>query len=159
MKAIMAGVLLWGMVQLVSANPAEGTYWMLVDGDGKLQAKVIDGELQVQVIAIKPKAKDMLDKKNPDTALQKRRILGMVIMQGFRWNEKEEHWEGGTIYDPTEGKTYDAFIWSDPETGNLRVRGYVMIGWFGRTEMFERVSGPDPQSSQADEPKLVYLNE
>lgn len=159
MRAILVGALLWGMVQCVSANSAEGVYWMLVDGDGKLQARVVDGKLQVQVIAIKQKAKDMLDKKNPDPRLQQRRVLGMVIMKNFRWNEREQHWEGGTIYDPTEGKTYDAFIWSDPKTGHLRVRGYVMIGWFGRTETFERVAGSQPHRLQTGEPELVYLNE
>ncbi|MEM1156986.1 MAG: DUF2147 domain-containing protein [Verrucomicrobiota bacterium] len=157
MKAILAGILLWAMVQVVYAHPAEGVYWMLIDGDGKLQARVTEGELQVQVIAIKQDARDMRDEKNPKPDLRTRRILGMVVMQGFRWDATEQHWHGGTIYDPTEGKTYDAFIWSDPKTGNLQVRGYVMIGWFGRTETFERVTGSQPGKHQAGEPELVYL--
>lgn len=130
---------------------------MLVDGDGKLEARIVDGELKVQVIAIKQKSRDMKDTKNPDESLRERRVLGMVIMEGFRWDEKEQHWHGGTIYDPTEGKTYDAFIWSDPKTGNLCVRGYVMIGWFGRTETFERVTGSKPHRPQPGEPDLVYF--
>jgi len=155
----MVGVLLWGMIHGLSANPAEGVFWMLVDGDGKLQAKVVDGELQVQVIAIKQNAKDMRDKKNPDASLQQRHILGLVVMKGFSWDEKEQHWHGGTIYDPTEGKTYDAFIWTNPETSDLRVRGYVMVGWFGRTETFKRVSGSQPHQQQDGETELVYLKE
>jgi len=145
------------LLQSVSANPVEGVYWMLIDGDGKLQAKVRDGELQVQVIAIKREAADMRDEKNPDSALRNRGILGLAVMKGFEWNEAEQHWEGGTIYDPTEGATYDAFIWE--ENGKMKVRGYRLISWFGRTETFERVTGPRPWQFQPGEPELVYLQE
>lgn len=141
---------------IANDKTTEGVYWMLVDGDGKLQATVKNGELTVQVIAIKPKARNMRDEKNPDAKLRDRRVLGMVIMQGFHWNEKEQHWAGGTIYDPTEGATYDAFIWTD-EAGNLKVRGYRLIGWFGRTETFQRISGSQPDQPQPGEPELVYL--
>lgn len=157
MKGLLLAICLFGITHFTVANPAEGIYWMLVDGDGKLQAKAVNGELQVQVIAIKEKAKDMRDQKNPDATLRDRRILGMVIMKGFRWNKKQQHWEGGTIYDPTEGATYDAFIWPDQKTGGLKVRGYRLIGWFGRTETFARVTGSQPRQQQADEPDLVYL--
>lgn len=151
------GVVLIGLCSEIGlAHPVEGVYWMLGEGDGKLKAYVEKGELKVQVIAIKPKSEHMLDKKNKDVAKRKQRVLGMHVMQGFRWNEGETHWEGGTIYDPTDGATYDAFIWQD-EVGNLRVRGYRLIGWFGRTETFERVSGRSPTRAQKGEPRLVYL--
>ena len=132
---------------------------MLVDGDGKLQAKVVKGELRVQVIAIKSDAQNMQDKKNPDESLRSRKVLGSVVMSGFSWNEKEKHWEGGKIYDPTDGATYDAFIWTEPKTGNLKVRGYRLIGWFGRTETFKRVGVDQSHRQQAGEPELVYLTQ
>jgi hypothetical protein len=143
------GVIFLCGVNGVSAHPVEGVYWMLVDGDGKLEATVEKGELQVRVVAIKPKERNMRDSKNPDEALRDQRVLGMVVMKGFHWNEKQEHWEGGTIYDPTDGASYRAFIWS--EDGNLKVRGYRLIGWFGRTETFE------PVKDKSAHPELVQL--
>ncbi|MEM9445287.1 MAG: DUF2147 domain-containing protein [Verrucomicrobiota bacterium] len=140
----------------IKANPAEGVYWMLIDGDGKLEASVINGELQVKVIALKKSAQHMLDEKNPDETLRGRPLLGLTVMEGFRWNEKQQHWEGGKVYDPDKGILYDGYIWSEPKTGALKVRGYLLIGWFGRTETFERVGGKYPKVKQSGEPDLAY---
>ncbi|MGF1453134.1 MAG: DUF2147 domain-containing protein [Opitutales bacterium] len=141
---------------LVLGNTGEGVYWMLVDGDGKLEAQVADGELRVRVIAIEPESQGLLDEKNPDETLRDRRVLGLVVMWGFHWDEGDRRWEGGTVYDPTTGESYDAFIWSD--NGKLKVRGYRLVGWFGRTETFEPVEGPAPKQKQPEEPELVYLD-
>jgi uncharacterized protein (DUF2147 family) len=61
--------------------------------------------------------------------------MGLVILQGFRANPETKRWEGGTIYDPKNGRTYDAFIWRDPDKpGVLFLKGYVLgITWLGRS--------------------------
>jgi uncharacterized protein (DUF2147 family) len=60
------------------------------------------------------------------------RILGMNIL----WDLEREGdaYEGGTILDPGNGKTYRAKIWE--EDGTLRVRGY--LGPFRRTQTWLR---------------------
>lgn len=72
-----------------------------------------------------------VDRENPDIGLRDRPIVGLRIMEGFRY-AKGNRWTDGTIYDPENGKTYKAKIWLTDE-GTLKVRGYVGISLFGRT--------------------------
>lgn len=78
------------------------------------------------------------DIKNPDPALRNRDIIGLVILNGFRF-DGEGTWEKGTIYDPREGKTYDCKM-TIKEDGRLSIRGYVGVSLFGRTEIWTKVN-------------------
>ena len=62
-------------------------------------------------------------------------------MNGFTWNASEQKWEKGTIYDPTEGKTYDGYIYFEGDNKKvLKLRGYVMgMTWLGRTSDWQRI--------------------
>jgi uncharacterized protein (DUF2147 family) len=80
----------------------------------------------------KPKA----DKNNPDTKLQSRPVMGMVLMKDFEYDAKNV-WEDGEIYDPKSGKTYSCkMTLTDPN--RLEVRGYVGISLIGRTDVWTR---------------------
>ncbi len=81
------------------------------------------------------------DPENPKQELRDRSRLGMVIMKSFNWNEEEKKWEDGTIYDPSEGKTYDGYMYFEGDnTDILNLRGYVMgMTWLGRTSQWERI--------------------
>lgn len=59
----------------------------------------------------------------------------MVILKNFLFREGK--YSDGQIYDPDSGKTYDCMMWL--EGLKLKVRGYVGVSLFGRTETFERV--------------------
>lgn len=54
-------------------------------------------------------------------------VKGMEIMRGLEYSSKDEEWEDGNILDPENGKVYDCKIWVDKESGNLRVRGYILF--------------------------------
>lgn len=71
------------------------------------------------------------DRENPDPALHERAIIGLPLMNGFRY-AGNNRWVDGTIYDPENGKTYKCFMWLTKK-GTLKVRGYVGISLFGRT--------------------------
>ncbi len=75
------------------------------------------------------------DLENPDLQLRQRDLLGVNLLTNFSYNDTE--YSGGEIYDPANGKTYSCKI---SFTGqNLKVRGYIGISMFGRTEIFERI--------------------
>jgi uncharacterized protein (DUF2147 family) len=76
------------------------------------------------------------DTENPDPAMRSKDIVGSVFMFSFKFNGKDT-WEGGTIYDATDGKTYKCKLWVDKDK-NLKVRGYVGVSLLGRTETFWR---------------------
>jgi uncharacterized protein (DUF2147 family) len=86
-----------------------------------------------------PEANGMarLDSKNPDKSKQKQQIIGLVILQHFRFDDNE--WNDGKIYDPESGKTYSCHL---TLKGNktLKVRGYVGVSLLGRTETWIRTT-------------------
>lgn len=81
------------------------------------------------------------DHNNPDPALRTRPIVGLVLMQGFRYDGKGE-WHKGTIYDPDNGKTYKCKL-RLAENGVLKVRGFIGISLLGRTSEWTRVASGD----------------
>jgi len=76
------------------------------------------------------------DEKNPDPALRKRELIGLVILSDFR-QDGAGTWTDGTIYDPREGKTY-ACKMTLRNPNSLNIRGYVGVSLFGRTEVWTR---------------------
>ena len=74
------------------------------------------------------------DTKNPNPALRSRKMVGTDFMTGFKYDDGE--YVNGKIYDPMSGKTYDCKMWL--EGNKLKVRGYLGISAFGRTETFTK---------------------
>jgi uncharacterized protein (DUF2147 family) len=81
--------------------------------------------------------KPRVDSNNPDKNKRNNPVIGLQILNGFQFNGNDE-WTGGEIYDPESGKTYKSFI-SLKDKNTLKVRGYVGISLFGRTEIWTRV--------------------
>lgn len=64
------------------------------------------------------------DTNNKDEKLRGRALKGLQILGGFSF--KDGVWNGGTIYNAEDGKTYDARITSvDPNT--LKLRGCIFV--------------------------------
>lgn len=63
--------------------------------------------------------------------------LGLEIIRGARKLEGEFVWEGGTILDPENGKTYTLRMMPLENGRLLQVRGY--IGPFYRTQIWQRI--------------------
>jgi uncharacterized protein (DUF2147 family) len=59
------------------------------------------------------------------------------MLKNFSFDENE--WNGGTIYDPENGKTYNCKI-AIRDGNKLDVRGYIGISLLGRTETWFRVA-------------------
>jgi uncharacterized protein (DUF2147 family) len=78
-----------------------------------------------------------VDAKNPNKAKRATPIIGLQILKGFKFDGDDE-WKGGDIYDPESGKTYSSYI-TLKDKNTLKVRGYVGISLFGRTEIWARV--------------------
>ncbi|CAN5355844.1 DUF2147 domain-containing protein [soil metagenome] len=75
------------------------------------------------------------DYKNPNDALKTREVLGIELFSNFTC--KEGAYTSGTVYDPESGKTYDCKMSLNGDI--LKVRGYIGISLFGRTELFQRI--------------------
>ena len=80
---------------------------------------------------------EKLDDNNPDPAFHSRPIMGMNLIAGFVHAGKGK-WEGGTIYDPRDGKTYKC-VMKLQRDGTLKVRGYIGVPLLGKTVVWTRV--------------------
>jgi uncharacterized protein (DUF2147 family) len=77
-----------------------------------------------------------VDRKNPDTALRKRPIIGIQVMSGLT-KTGDNRWGKGTCYDPESGKSYRCSM-ELVSPNRLKVRGYIGISLFGRTYILTR---------------------
>jgi len=75
------------------------------------------------------------DSKNPNTSLRKRSLCGLEIGKDFTVADNA-HAKGGKLYDPDSGTTYSSEMSAGDDA--LKVRGYVGISMFGRTEVWHR---------------------
>jgi uncharacterized protein (DUF2147 family) len=81
------------------------------------------------------------DSKNPDVAQRDTPMCGLGILWGFK-QESPTSWTGGKIYKADDGDTYDANVQLQSD-GTLRVRGYVGVSLFGKTQTWNRVEKSD----------------
>jgi uncharacterized protein (DUF2147 family) len=108
--------------------------WFNQEKSAKIEVyKAKDGKYYGKIIWLKEPLRDgkpKLDQENPDAKKRSQPIIGLLILRGFT-KEEDDEYEGGTIYDPKNGKTYSCKI---KQKGNrLDVRGYVGISLIGRT--------------------------
>jgi len=126
------------MMQSVFANEqAIMGSWVNAKGDGIIEITLAQTKYIGTIIGTPdPINNGRKDRKNPDQKLRDRLLEGLIILEGFSYQE-ENLWSGGTIYDPNNGKTYKCKL-SLNDDGTLNVRGYIGISLFGRTEVWKR---------------------
>jgi uncharacterized protein (DUF2147 family) len=138
-KTSCALVLSLMSLSVSGAEIIEGV-WLNEEGDGWIELRITDGELR-GVIAGSPDDPERLrpprlDEENPDPALRDRELFGMRILYGFRM-ETASRWGGGRVYDPNNGNTYRGTI-TLANDNTLRLRGFIGLSLFGRTEVWTR---------------------
>ncbi len=77
------------------------------------------------------------DEQNPNTALRSRPLCGLHIGSDFHL-ESPGKLEGGSLYDPKNGKTYKGSIEVQGQT--LKLHGYIGVKLFGRSETWSRAA-------------------
>ena len=135
------------LAQAVNQATAMVGVWTTQDGKARVQIVEQGSRFKGQIVWLKeplfpdndPRGmagKPKVDRNNPDGHLRTRAILGLPLLEGFHY-AGDDVWSGGTIYDPESGKTYSCSI-NLTKDGSLRIRGYVGIPLFGRTEIWKR---------------------
>jgi uncharacterized protein (DUF2147 family) len=90
------------------------------------------------------------DVQNEDTRLRGRAIEGLEIFHGLERSPQDENvWAGGTIYDPTSGRTYRCRMTLDGD--RLFLRGYFGVPLLGRTTTWIRVGAEERTCRQPTE--------
>ncbi|RYE19852.1 MAG: DUF2147 domain-containing protein [Sphingobacteriaceae bacterium] len=78
-----------------------------------------------------------LDYKNPDKALQNRKLIGMEVVDNLDYNPSTNSWENGEIYDAKNGRTWSSAATITPDD-ILKVTGYWHFKFLGKSMMFKR---------------------
>ncbi len=138
------GLLLWlaapfavsdtAVGDIATEDPRTLVYGMWASKGSVFSIEEVDGRLQAHVVALKKQ--NRLDKKNPEAELRARPVRGLQLLSDYKFSRGA--WRG-RIYDPASGKTFKSHMKRDA-AGNLRVRGFIGIQWFGKTQIFEPVS-------------------
>ncbi len=114
--------------------------WWTPKKDAKLEISDLQGTFSGKLVWIIEKDAEKLDIHNPDESKRNQKVMGLKILDGFKFSG--DQWDGGSIYDPKNGKTYSCKMSLKKELGKpdvLKVRGFIGISLFGRTEEFTRV--------------------
>ncbi len=88
------------------------------------------------VVQLDRRTTDTTDVMNPKAELRTRPLCGLEVGRGFNPVDAA-HAEGGELYDPNSGKTYRGSMTAE-SANMLKLRGYVGVKLFGRTETWTR---------------------
>ena len=105
----LVGVSLMGISQARAAEDPTG-YWMTEKNESQIHITHCGDKLCGNIFWMKEpndaKGALRLDKENEDEAKRKRPLLGLQLIN---MKPEDDYWKG-TVYNPTNGKTYDATL-------------------------------------------------
>jgi glucans biosynthesis protein C len=138
---LLVGLVLWQASIAEAATPAGR--WYAEGGAAQVEIGSCGDSLCGRVVWLRSpfdeNGCELTDRENPDETLRSRPIVGLEILHDLRAeNTAAERWEGGSIYDPTSGRTYRCNLALDG-ADRLHVRGYIGITLLGRTTTWTRV--------------------
>ena len=142
MKRILCTLVLGLTAATAWAQSSPAGLWKTIDDETKQEKSfvrlteaggVLTGKIEK---IVDPAKQDSVCDKCED-ARKGQKVLGMTIVEGVKKNADEPYWDGGTILDPNNGKTYKVRM--TPKDGGkaLEVRGF--IGFFFRNQQWIRV--------------------
>ena len=127
-------VALLGLASAAQASSPVGRWHTIDDKTGEVKSLVTiedkSGVLSGRVTHLLRKGADpaaRCDKCSDDRKSQT--ILGMEIIRGVKKASGDEHWDGGEILDPEEGKLYRVRLTPLEGGAKLQVRGFLGPFW------------------------------
>ena len=142
MKRILGALVLAFTASAACAQASPVGLWKTIDDETKQEKSLVRITESAGVLSgriekiVDPAKQDSVCDKCED-ARKGQKVLGMTIVEGVKKNADEPYWDGGTILDPNNGKTYKVRM--TPKDGGkaLEVRGF--IGFFFRNQQWIRV--------------------
>ncbi len=116
--------------------------WKTIDDETKTEKSLVRitdsaGTLGGRIEKLLDPAKQDAKCDKCSDARKDKPVTGMTIIEGVKKNADEAYWDGGTILDPNNGKTYKVRLTPKDGGKTLEVRGF--IGPFYRNQTWTRV--------------------
>jgi uncharacterized protein (DUF2147 family) len=142
MKRPLAALLLAAAAGAAWAQATPAGLWRTIDDETKQEKSLVriadsGGVLSGRVEKLLDPARQDAKCDTCTDARKGQAVLGMTILEGVRKNADEPYWDGGTILDPNNGKTYKVRLTPKDGGRTLEVRGF--IGPFYRNQTWQRV--------------------
>lgn len=131
-------ILMFSLITLFDNSPSDviiGEYWT-ENKIGKIAIFKCDNKYCGRIIWRKDNRKDV---KNPDKTRRNRTVVGIQFLNDFEYDHDDEIWSGGTVYSIDNGKTYKGKIWLEDHGETLKMRGFIVFPFIGRTATLKRV--------------------
>lgn len=136
---------LWVAATAVHAQPSPVGLWRNIDdqtGKPRAEIRITDhgGALSARIersLAPDPSREPTHCGRCTDDR-KDQPVTGMEIVRGSQRAADSAWWDGGTILDPDNGKTYTLRLRASEDGKTMQLRGY--IGPFYRTQTWERVN-------------------
>ena len=134
--------LAWSAGALAQATPVG--LWKTIDDETKQERSLVriaetGGVLSGRIEKITDPTKQDARCDKCEGAKKDQRVVGMTILEGVKRHGGADHWEGGTILDPNNGKVYKVRLTPKDGGKQLDVRGYIGAPLLGRTQTWMRV--------------------
>ncbi len=145
MKTLLTAlyILAFGFSIQAQADKIIGT-WYNEPKDSKIKIYKKNNQYYGKVVWLKDNTNDdgsspKLDNNNADEAKRKLPIVGSIIVMNLVWDEDDQEWDDGEIYDPRGGSTYSAYAKLE-NPNKLFLKGYIGFSLIGRSTYWFRVS-------------------
>ena len=146
MKKVLMALAATFAVGVAFAQPTPLGLWKTIDDESKTEKSliriteaggVIGGRIE-KLLGADAKQDAVCDECTDDR--KGKPLVGMAIIRGVKKNaETEGLWDGGTILDPNNGKTYKLRLKPSEDGKKLEVRGYIGTPMLGRSQTWQKV--------------------
>lgn len=141
-RAVVAAAMLVHAAAFAQATPVG--LWKTIDDETKKEKSLVrvaetNGVLSGTIEKLLDPGRQDAKCEKCEGDLKDKPVLGMVIVRDVKKGADEGQWDGGTILDPNNGKTYKVRLTPTEGGKKLDVRGYIGMPMLGRTQTWVRV--------------------
>ncbi len=117
--------------------------WINSDKDAHIKIYSAYGKYYGEVVWLKEPLdsttkKPQLDKLNKEPTLRTKPVMHMLVLQSLKFDVDNSEWDGGTIYNPKSGSTYDLSI-KMVDKNTLQMHFYLIFSSLGKTFIWNRL--------------------
>ncbi len=138
--ALLAAIIVPSISYAAESSPMG--LWYVEGGAARVEVYECTGNLCGRIVWLRSPFDEfgceLLDRNNSEPALRARKVEGLEILAALEKSDADNVWQGGSIYDPDSGRTYQCTLTLEG-ADRLALRGYIGIPLIGRTTRWLRV--------------------